>query len=116
TRFLSHLPKDFFGDVRLVIPAKRLAEAVHLIDAANAHVEFERIAADYIFLTEIGITETARNHAANVRARFDENHLQSTARGADRGHRATGSSSVDNNIEFLGPHECGGGAQQKGEK
>jgi hypothetical protein len=38
-----------------------------------------------------------------MRAWFEQNHLQSTARGADRGHRATGSSSVDNHIEFLGP-------------
>src|SRR5580692_3743882 len=99
--FLQHLTEDFLGNVGLVIPRDRNAEAAKLIVPGHARVEFEGIAADDFLLAVVGVAQTSGNHAAEMGPGFDQCSLQSLARRAYSRDHAAGGSTVNDDIEIL---------------
>jgi hypothetical protein len=101
-RFPQHLSEDIFGDVGFMRPSDRLAVSGHLVMLTGAPVELQSITADDFFPSEVGPTQPAGDHAAQVVAGFEQRYLQPFPGRADSGDDAPGCSTVDDNVEFLG--------------
>ena len=98
--FPQHLPEDLPGDVGLVIPRDRNAEAAKLIVPGHARVEFEGVAADDFLLAEVGEAQTSGNHAAEMGPGLNQCSLQSLARRTYSRDHAAGGSTVDDDIHM----------------
>src|SRR5215472_3782713 len=95
---IEHLPQDLLADLGLVKPRHILSETLDRIFPPHSPVELEGVAADDLFLSEVGAREAARGHAAEVSAWFQQNYLQPFARAADGRHHATRRTAVDHKV------------------
>jgi hypothetical protein len=92
--FLQHL----LPDVGLVIPAERLRVSRQIVFLTNPPIEFERIAADDLLLSEICARKSSRGHAAQVLSRLEQGNLQTFAASGNRCHYTPGRATVHNQI------------------
>src|SRR5712692_6221295 len=77
-------------------------------------IKLQRIAADDLSLADVRPTESARNHAAQVVARLEQDDLQSLARCAYSGDHSSGRSPVHHHVKSLPGQQ--GRAKQKQRK
>lgn len=68
--FLQHLQQNRLADVRFDVPCGFVAVALYAVVAADAEIELEGVAANDLFLAEVGEPETAGNHSTNVGCGF----------------------------------------------
>src|SRR5256885_298443 len=69
---------------------------------ARASVEFQCVAADDFFPSEVGPAQAAGDHAPEVTCGLDQRDFQAMARRADGGDYTACRAAVDGDVEFLG--------------
>ena len=94
----EHVVKDSRVHVRLGAPVGRLVKIVEAIVGRSAQVKVADIAADDAGVADVGGREPAGDHAAEMRARLQQNDAQTLARGCVGGHDAGGRAAVNDQV------------------